>query len=169
MTRSSLAAVEAGGVLRARLAGFSGFLRANGYGVGAADAHEVLATAAEVGILDPQVLRWSLKALLCGRTDEWRRFDRLFDAYFLPPNRTVVSQGKGGASTAREVAAAPGTFGVQDSSGSPPPPSAESVAATPASAPELESSRAAGRDAAGDVDAGPARHGASRAESIAST
>ena len=40
-------------------------------------------------MLDARVLRWSLQALLCGRGDEWRRFDTLFDAYFLPPNKTV--------------------------------------------------------------------------------
>jgi uncharacterized protein with von Willebrand factor type A (vWA) domain len=33
------------------------------------------------------VLRWSLQALLCARCAEWQRFNRLFDAYFLPANR----------------------------------------------------------------------------------
>jgi len=70
-----------------RLAGFAGFLRANGFAVGGGDAVEVLRTAARVGVLDAQVLRWSLKAQLCGRRDEWRRFDELFDAWFLPANR----------------------------------------------------------------------------------
>ena len=70
-----------------RLSGFPGFLRANGFAVGGADAVQVLQTAQRVGILDPHVLRWSLQALLCGRRDEWRRFDQLFDAWFLPANR----------------------------------------------------------------------------------
>jgi len=69
-----------------RLAGFAGFLRANGFAVGGADAVEVLRTAERVGVLDAHVLRWSLQALLCGRSAEWRRFDALFDAWFLPPN-----------------------------------------------------------------------------------
>ena len=84
---------SAGGI-RARLAGFAGFLRANGYGMGGGDAARVLETAARVGILDPRVLRWSLKALLCGRGDEWHRFDALFDAYFLPPNRRAFTEGE---------------------------------------------------------------------------
>ena len=71
----------------ARLAGFAGFLRANGLAVGGGDAVQVLQTAQRVGVLEPQVLRWSLQALLCGRCDEWRRFDELFDAWFLPPNQ----------------------------------------------------------------------------------
>ena len=76
LTGEAAFAVELGAVVRARLTGFSGFLRANGFGVGGADAVSVLDTGAKMGILDPQVLRWSLKALLCGRGDEWRRFDR---------------------------------------------------------------------------------------------
>jgi len=70
-----------------RLAGFPAFLRANGFAVGGGDAVTVLRTAERVGVLDAQVLRWSLQALLCGRGDEWRRFPELFDAWFLPANR----------------------------------------------------------------------------------
>jgi uncharacterized protein with von Willebrand factor type A (vWA) domain len=70
-----------------RLTGFPGFLRANGFAVGGADAVQVLRTVQRIGLLDPHVLRWSLQALLCGRCDEWRRFDELFDAWFLPANR----------------------------------------------------------------------------------
>ena len=70
-----------------RLAGFAGFLRANGFSVGGGDAVQVLRTAELVGVLDSRLLRWSLRALLCGRHGEWRRFDELFDAWFLPPNR----------------------------------------------------------------------------------
>ncbi len=80
-----------GAALRTRLTGFAGFLRANGYGVGSGDSTRVLETAGRVGVLDGEILRWSLKALLCGRGDEWRRFDTLFDAYFLPPNRKAAT------------------------------------------------------------------------------
>jgi uncharacterized protein with von Willebrand factor type A (vWA) domain len=66
------------------LAGFVGFLRNNGFAVGGGDAIEVLRTAGRVGMLDESVLRWSLQALLCGRSAEWRRFDELFAAWFLP-------------------------------------------------------------------------------------
>jgi len=69
-----------------RLAGFPAFLRANGFAVGA-DAVPTLRTAQHSGVLQGDVLRWSLQALLCGRADEWRRFDDLFDAWFLPANR----------------------------------------------------------------------------------
>jgi uncharacterized protein with von Willebrand factor type A (vWA) domain len=70
-----------------RLARFPGFLRANGFGTGGGDAVQALRAAERTGVLDQDVLRWSLKALLCGRGDEWQRFDELFDAWFLPANR----------------------------------------------------------------------------------
>jgi uncharacterized protein with von Willebrand factor type A (vWA) domain len=88
----TLAHADPGVALRARLTGFAGFLRANGFGVGGGDGLRVLETAERSGIFDASVLRWSLKALLCGRGDEWRRFDALFDAYFLPPNRKAFAQ-----------------------------------------------------------------------------
>jgi uncharacterized protein with von Willebrand factor type A (vWA) domain len=86
--------MDLGAVLRARLVGFPGFLRANGYGVGGADAVGLLGMVARAGILDRQVLGWNLKALLCGRADEWRRFDGLFEAWFRPPNRKVSVAGE---------------------------------------------------------------------------
>jgi uncharacterized protein len=137
--------VELSMVLRARLTGFTGFLRANGFGVGGDDAVRVLETCTHAGILDPQVLRWSLKALLCGRGDEWRRFDGLFDAYFLPPNKRVFTEINRGLGGARDPAGEvrPGA--------------------------EFEFAPGTGDGVAGDVDAGSARHGASREESLTST
>jgi len=70
-----------------RLTGFPAFLRANGFTIGGGETIEVLRTAERVGVLAAAPLRWSLKALLCGRSEEWRRFDPLFDAWFLPANR----------------------------------------------------------------------------------
>ena len=135
---------DPGRLLQARLAGFPGFLRANGFATSGGDAIDVLETAVGVGTLDPRVLRWSLQALLCGRGDEWRRFDALFDAYFLPPTRTAfaASDAPGGA-----VRASPG----------------RSPGAEPGDA------GASAHAAVDDSDPGAARHGASREESLAST
>jgi uncharacterized protein with von Willebrand factor type A (vWA) domain len=88
------AALDLVAALRSRFTGFAGFLHANGFGVGGGDSARVLATAAQIGILDRDVLRWSLKAMLCGRTSEWRRFDPLFDAYFMAPNKKLFVDGE---------------------------------------------------------------------------
>ncbi len=89
-TVKGVQAAEPAAALTARLAGFAGFLKANGFNVGGGDGAQILAIAERVGVLDRQVLRWSLKALLCGRGDEWRRFDELFDAWFMPPNKVTT-------------------------------------------------------------------------------
>lgn len=71
--------------LYARYAGFIAFLRANGF------KHAKTTTALKsleiAGQLDPDVMRWTLRAGLCGRPDEWRRFDELFDQWFFPAQR----------------------------------------------------------------------------------
>lgn len=137
--------VDPGAVLLARLAGFADFLRANGYGVGGAESTRVLETSVQNGVLDQQVLRWNLKALLCGRNDEWRRFDALFDAYFLPPNKTLFVDSNLAAAGGQEA-----TGGIRDGS-------------------EDEPASGAGHGGADDPGTGAARHGASREESLAST
>jgi uncharacterized protein with von Willebrand factor type A (vWA) domain len=134
-----------GTALRTRLTGFTGFLHANGYGVGGSDSTRVLETAGQVGILDGEILRWSLKALLCGRGDEWRRFDALFDAYFLPPNKRVFSEGRAAKTGPPEGGGALGDASLQ-----------VSVAT-------------ARQGTASEEDGNAERHGASREESLAST
>ena len=91
----TLEAAERGDIgteLLTRIAGFTGFLHANGYGVSAADTVDIVDTASQTGILNQAILRWNLKSLLCKRYEEWQRFDALFDAFFLPPNKSVFVQ-----------------------------------------------------------------------------
>ncbi len=132
-----------GVALQSRLMGFAGFLHANGYGVGGGDSTRVLETAEQTGVFDGEILRWSLKALLCGRGDEWRRFDALFDAYFMPPNRKAFVDSPA-------VRSAPQLPGSADDA--------------KAQLPEAGAASGAGSDA-GNTE----RHGASREESLAST
>ncbi|HEY0229802.1 MAG TPA: VWA domain-containing protein, partial [Dokdonella sp.] len=82
--------------LVARYAGFAGWLRANDFRVTGGDVAASMEIALRMGQLDSQVLRWSLRALLCSRAQEWRRFDELFDAYFLAPNRRKLVETRAG-------------------------------------------------------------------------
>jgi len=134
---------DPGTLLRARLTGFAGFLRANGFGVGGGESIRVLETAERVGVFDGEVLRWSLKALLCGRGDEWRRFDAMFDAYFLPPNKSAFVQSE------------PATIGQPESAGA--RGDADRQLPFAVSGPGISTA---------DEDHG-GRHGASREESLA--
>lgn len=91
-------------VLIARYAGFAGWLRANGFHVTAGDIAASMEAAQRMGQLDSQVLRWSMRALLCSRAEEWRRFDELFDAYFVVPNRRVLAETRAGGAGRMERA-----------------------------------------------------------------
>jgi uncharacterized protein with von Willebrand factor type A (vWA) domain len=99
-----------------RLSGFPTFLRANGFAVGGGDAIPVLQTARHVGVLDGPALRYSLQALLCGRCDEWRRFDELFDAWFLPANRWQSAESRS-ADEHAQSGRWPGAAGDEDTDG----------------------------------------------------
>ncbi|CAG9168442.1 hypothetical protein LMG23992_01132 [Cupriavidus laharis] len=94
---SAIAApAEAGldAMLLARYAGFAGWLRENGFHVSSADVADALQVALRMGQLDSRLLCWSLRALLCTRAEEWRRFDDLFDSYFRVPNRRAMVQSR---------------------------------------------------------------------------
>jgi len=133
---------DIGNFILTRIAGFTGFLHANGYGVSAADSVDIVDTAAQTGTLNQSILRWNLKSLLCNRYEEWQRFDALFDAYFLPPNKTMFVR--------RDV-----TAGTQDVS-------------TAGNDDRAEESQAAEEQAAFD-DTNATGGGASREESLSST
>jgi len=67
LTVAALEQSNVGTVLLTRIAGFTSFLQANGYSVGAADSVDIVDTAAQMGTLDQAILRWNLKSLLCNR------------------------------------------------------------------------------------------------------
>ncbi|RFU44576.1 VWA domain-containing protein [Paraburkholderia sp. DHOC27] len=104
--------------LLARYTGFANWLRVNDFRVTSSDVAASMEVAGRMGQLDSELLRWSLRALLCSRAEEWRRFDELFEAYFLRPNRTrLVDAHTGGAGKlepGREPGREPG--GEQDGS-----------------------------------------------------
>ena len=77
----------AGAAVRRTMLRFLRTLRENGFTVGLAEARDALGLAAGEAGERPALLRGALKALLCGRRDEWRRFDELFDAYWLGRGR----------------------------------------------------------------------------------
>ncbi len=67
--------------IAARMSGFVGHLRLNGFALGPAETATALAVLAQ-DPLDPARSRHRLRALLTGRPEEWRRFDALFEAYW---------------------------------------------------------------------------------------
>lgn len=127
----------------ARLAGFVGFVRANGFSAGIAEELDAVALAAGGDMTDGRRLRWELKSLLCSGRRDWERFDELFDAYFRRPNRRSAQ-----------------------SSAGPGPPHSVQEGGLPSS--PMSSDRAQHGDPAGAAKGG-ARGGASRRDGIGQT
>lgn len=71
-----------------RLLGFLHHMRSNGFHLGIQEELDVMKMAESGILLQQKRLRWGLRALLCSCTDDWRRFDKLFDTFWKPANRT---------------------------------------------------------------------------------
>jgi uncharacterized protein with von Willebrand factor type A (vWA) domain len=95
--RNALTAVDpVDNAICLRLTGFVSFLHENGFAVGIDDAALLVEAANHIGILDKKLLRWSAQALLCRRAGDRQRFDELFDAWFLPPNKRQYVESRSG-------------------------------------------------------------------------
>jgi uncharacterized protein with von Willebrand factor type A (vWA) domain len=97
-----------GDALQRRLIGFVRLLRANDFHVGVAEEIDAQRVALSCGLAHAQRLRWGMRALLCSDQDEWKRFDALFDAYWLPANRDSRYQATPGAPVQRALAGSGG-------------------------------------------------------------
>lgn len=69
-----------GDILVTRLVEFVRLTRKNGFQVGIAEAIDAIKVAELC--FEPMGLYWGLRALLCSKADDWRRFDQLFDSYW---------------------------------------------------------------------------------------
>ena len=67
----------------ARIATFAGILRENGFAVGLAESRDALQVVASEEGGRPGSLKPALRALFCATRADWRRFDTLFDAFWL--------------------------------------------------------------------------------------
>jgi len=96
--------------LTAKITGFVATIRENGFAVGINESEDALRIAETIGIMARTPLRDAWRGLLCGRADEWHRFDDLFDSYWRPPNRQklVESRTSGGGALRRDDSAPAG-------------------------------------------------------------
>lgn len=82
--------------LVAQITGFARFVRAQRFSVGIQETLDSQRLAEAVGITNKRQLQQGLKSLLCASTDDWERFDTLFDAYWKrnkPRQNTIASIG----------------------------------------------------------------------------
>ncbi len=96
--------------LARRLAAFTATLRGSGFSVGLHETEDAGRILASPLAATSSSLRPALRALFAGKCDEWRRFDELFDAFFLGRHvrsavRTSAAVGTARPKNLREIAA----------------------------------------------------------------
>lgn len=74
---------DLGAALRVRLAGFVRSLRDSGYKVGLGETEDAVKLLRSEALKRPQKLKEAFRSLFCGRLSDWKKFDDLFDAYWL--------------------------------------------------------------------------------------
>lgn len=83
-----------------RMSGFVRHLRLNGFPLGPAETANALKIVGETTVLDAHYGRASLKTALCGRHEEWQRFDALFEAYWYRRGSEKVQMRQGSSTSA---------------------------------------------------------------------
>ncbi len=97
----------AGGLVARRIIGFARLMRDHGFAAGLGEVMDALRLARDADLGDPTALRYGFRALFCAQPLDWRRFDDLFDAYWLGrAARGAAEAGPGGTARAETVGAA---------------------------------------------------------------
>ena len=78
-----LGAAVGGRMLAQRIVGFVRVLRENGFPVGLREAIDSLRLAQWIDLGKRDNMRWAFRSLLCASRTDWRRFDEIFDLYWL--------------------------------------------------------------------------------------
>jgi len=94
-----------------RITGFTRLLRDNGFPIGVGEGLDALEAAGIFGIEDSRSLRFGWRALLCTNESDWRRFDDLFDAYWLRRGMKRASQTSGSSAKNRNLKPGEGQSG----------------------------------------------------------
>ncbi len=86
-----------------RVTGFTRLLRGNGFSIGVGETLDALEAAGIFGIEEPGSLRFGWRSLLCTNKTDWRRFDELFDAYWLRRGMKRAAKVSGPAKNGRRL------------------------------------------------------------------
>lgn len=93
---SELSLEQAVAHLQHRLLAFAHNARAAGLRPAPDDVLDSLQLIATTGIVQRERLRHLLRPLYCQRHTDWQRFDEIFDAFWMPPNRRRLRGNHGG-------------------------------------------------------------------------
>jgi uncharacterized protein with von Willebrand factor type A (vWA) domain len=105
------AIIDAGPALSARMSRYVRLLRDNGFSAGIAEAADALRALAMVGAKDVHQVRRAMRILFSAREREWRRFNDIFDAFWLGKarhRRSIARKAAGMAASVQGERAAAG-------------------------------------------------------------
>jgi uncharacterized protein with von Willebrand factor type A (vWA) domain len=91
---------SAGRLLEARMTRFARLMHDNAFPVGIAELADALTALGTIDALNGRQVRHTLRTLFASSVRDWRRFDDIFDAFWLGfarKRRSVFKQGGGGA------------------------------------------------------------------------
>ena len=127
-TITELSQADVQHAINEQLTGFVRYARENRFKVGIAETMDCQALVSRVGIIDKKQLKMAMKGLLCSNADDWLRYDRLFDLYWMYEKGLGSSSATTGGTHERDRSlpasigqntggAAGGHFDVPDASG----------------------------------------------------
>ena len=94
--------------LLGRIAGFARLLRRHDFIVGLGESSDAARIASEFRNPRTALLRQAFRALYCSRASDWKRFDALFDSFWLGTGMKSLTRSAGSAAgAARPVLASP--------------------------------------------------------------
>lgn len=102
----------------ARMAGFFAHLRANGMRLGVSETETALRAMQTIPGWDPAAARLALKSVCAGSVDDVRRFDELFDSYWMNGGRVRDKVVPSGQSTPKHTRTSAETEGQASRDGS---------------------------------------------------
>ncbi|OIQ98523.1 VWA domain containing CoxE-like protein [mine drainage metagenome] len=85
------------------IAGFTAYLRDNGYGVGISEQQAMLNSVMQLPVEQYRQIQPCWRAIVCSNKDHWRRYPELFNLYWLPEKVRGTSRMSGTTRRSRKL------------------------------------------------------------------
>jgi len=110
-----LSQADVADLINEQLTGFVRYARENRFRVGLAETMDCQKLIKRIGIVDKKNLKLAMRGLLCSNPDDWVRYDRLFDLFWLQERGSGSSRASTGGVSERDKSM-PAALGQQESS-----------------------------------------------------
>ncbi len=115
----SLSVEQVADLISERSIGFVRYARENRFPLGVSEGLDCLRVMEIVGVTNKPQLKLALKGLMCSSAEQWERFDRLFDLYWVHNSSSGNSRVSTGGTGSRDKNSTPADSGSGGSSTNP--------------------------------------------------